>query len=172
MTARLWSVLLVAVALAVAVVAFVAYGHGSSASTPAQRLTAWASSTDLGQAIGTLEGDGSHVVAAVAEHKAAAVRTVCAAMANDAQTANDNLPSPDATVTTLLARAYGLEYDAAEACYRAGTADAALLGASARDRSRAAALFGAVQRRLRSVTGTTVPTTTTTVVGSTSTSFL
>jgi isopenicillin N synthase-like dioxygenase len=172
MTGRLWVAAAAVVIVAAAVVAFVAYGHGGTSGTPAQQLEAWASSTSLGSDIGTLQDDGTHVQETLDRHQGTvAVHTVCAAMANDAQTFNDELPSPDTAVTQLLARAYGLEYDAAEACYKAGSTGAKLLAQSARDRSEARRLFGEVVARVSAATHHTVSTTTTTPVGTTSTSF-
>jgi hypothetical protein len=172
-SSKVWVVVAGVVVVAVGVVAFVSYGHGAgSGSSPGQRLASWASSTGLGQDIGTMEGDASHVRETLADHEGTGdVHTVCAAMANDAQTFNDELPSPDAEVTQLLARAYGLEYDAAEACYRAGATNRALLAQSARDRKRATSLFDRVVHEVRSVTGSAFSTTTTTVADETSTSL-
>lgn len=167
--ARLW--VGAAVVVAVGVVAFVSLGHGRS-GTPAQRLQSWVSSTSLGQDVGTLEGDGRSVGKALSAHDGiSAVHTVCAAMANDAQTYNDELPSPDSALTQLLARAYGLEYDAAESCYRAPSTGSRLLGVSAGDREHAARLLGEALRRVRVVTGRVVPTTTTTAPDLTGTSL-
>lgn len=172
MTTRSLAAVVVVAVVAALVVTFVVYGGGPSASTPGSRLAAWATSTSLGQDIGTLEGDGAHVRLVLADHKGtAAVHTVCAAMANDAQTFNDQLPTPDTKVTGLLARAYGLEYDAAEACFRAGTDDPALQAKAARDRSQAHGLFVQVLARVDAVTGRSVATTTTTVRGTTASAF-
>ena len=158
-----WLAMAAAVVVAVGVVAFVTLGHGVS-GTPAQQLRSWVIGTHVGQDVGTLEGDGADVGKAIATGKDIdAVHTVCAAMADDAQTYNDTLPSPDTDVTQLLARAYGLEYDAAESCYAAPSRGARLLDVSARDRTEAATLFGEVLRRIRMVTGSSVSTTTTTV---------
>jgi hypothetical protein len=171
---RLWLAFGAFVVVAVGVIAFVSLGHGVS-GTPAQRLRSWVTSTSLGQDVGTLVGDGGDVRKALAAGKDVdAIHTVCAAMATSAQTYNDDLPSPDTAVTQLLARAYGLEYDAAESCYRAPTTSAAtrLLAASARDRREAASVFDEVLHRVRSVTGSTVSTTTTTVPDLTGTGIL
>jgi hypothetical protein len=160
---KAWLAVGLCVVVAVGIVAFVTLGHGVS-GTPAQRLRSWVTSTSLGQDVGTLEGDGVAVSRSLSQGKGiGAVHTVCAAMADNAQTYNDNLPAPDSTVTQLLARAYGLEYDAAESCYRASSSGSKLLAVSARDRSKAASLFGEVLRRVRLLTGRTVATTTTTV---------
>ncbi len=173
MISKAWLAIGLTVVIAVGVVAFASFGHGAPSGTAAQQLQSWVSSTQLGQDIGTLQGDGRNVAKALRVHKdATAVRTICAAMANDAQTFNDQLPSPDTTVTQLLANAYGLEYDAAEACYRAANANRALLAQSAGDRSKASALFAKVLRRVRSVTDRPVSTTTTTTPNVTGTSIL
>lgn len=173
MISKVWLAVGLAVVVAVGIVAFASYGHGGASGSPSQRLESWVASTQLGQDIGTLQDDGANVSRALQDHKdATAVRTVCAAMANDAQTFNDELPSPDTQVTQWLARAYGLDYDAAEACYRAGTANRPLLRRSAADRARASTLFGQVLRRVRSVTGHSVSTTTTTAPDDTGTSIL
>ncbi len=166
---RAWLALGALVVVAVGVVAFVSTGRAPS-GTAAQRLQSWVESTTLGQDIGTLEGDGGHVREALAEHKGmGAVHTICAAMANDAQTFNDNLPSPDSVVTQLLARAYGLEYDAAESCYRAASPASGLMGRAEHDITTASRVFAQVLRRLRAKTGRSVPTTTTTVPNVTAT---
>lgn len=156
---------------AVAVVAFVSLGN-VNAGTRAEQLQRWTSSSNLGQDVGTLEGDGASVRRALSAHASmTSVHTVCAAMANDAQTFNDQLPSPDPALTQLLARAYGLEYDAAQSCYRAPSARSRLLTVSAGDSARAEALFRRVLQRVRALTGRTLPTTTTTVPGATGTSL-
>lgn len=169
---RLWLVLGAVAVLACGIVAFVAFGHSAASGTAAQQLRSWVSSTNLGQDIGTLQDDGTHVQKAVDEHQGTvSIHTVCAAMSNDAQTFNGQLPSPDTQVTQLLARAYGLEYDSAQACYQAGATGTRLLDQAAHDRAEAKTLFGEALARVAAVTGQDVPTTTTTVPGTTSTSF-
>lgn len=172
MIGKHWLIVAAAAAVAAGVVAFVALGVGS-AGNPEQRLASWVSSTSLGQDIGTLYDDGVHVRQALAEHKDMnAVHTICEAMANDAQTYNDQLPSPDSAVTQLLARAYGLDYDAAEACSHADAPGASLFTQSAKDRTAADGLFKKVLADVRSKTGATVSTTTITVPGTTTTAIL
>lgn len=173
MISKVWLVIGLVVVVAAGIVAFASYGHGTPSGTAGQQLQSWASSTQLGQDVGTLQDDGKNVARALRERKGAtAVRTICAAMANDAQTFNGQLPSPDTTVTQLLARAYGLEYDAAEACYRAGVTDHTLLIQSSNDRAKASALFVRVLERVRSLTGQSLSTTTTTTPTTTGTSIL
>lgn len=163
----------VVVVLAAAVVAFVVMGSRGPTGTPAQQLRTWVANVQLGQSIGTLTGDDRNVVRALAHHQDTnALHTVCAVLYEAAQTANDNLPSPDTTVTQTLARAYSLEYDAGQACYRGAGGNAALLAESATDRSRALVLLQRVLARVDRVTGRSVPTTTTTGPGGTTSTFL
>lgn len=162
MIPKVWLAIGAVVVVAIGVIAFVSYGHAPS-GTAAQRLGSWVESTDLGQEIGTLEGDGAHVRGALAKHEPiGAVHTICAVMANDAQTFGGNLPAPDSDATQLLARAYGLEYDAAESCYRAASPSSSLMRGSVHDITAASSVFGQVLRRIRMRTGRALPTTTTT----------
>ncbi len=162
MISKLWLGLGAFVVVAAGVVAFVSLNHGVS-GTPAQQLRSWVSSTNLGQDIGTLEGDGTDVRRALAAGKGiVAVHTICAAMITAEGTYGDNLPSPDTALTQLLAQAYTLEFKSAESCYRASSTRSRSISVSERDATSAATLFGEVVRRVRSLTGSTVPTTTTT----------
>jgi hypothetical protein len=168
---KVWLWIAGLVIVAAGVVAFVSVGRSPS-GTPAERLGSWVSSTKLGQDVGTLEGDGASMRRALSTHASmTTLHTVCAAMANDAQTFNDQLPSPDAALTQLLARAYSLEYDAAESCYRAPSASSPLLAQATAERTQAAKLFEEALRRVREVTGAAVSTTTTTVPDLTGTSL-
>lgn len=162
MSGRLWIFVAGAAVAGAAVAGFVADGSVAT-GTASQRLAAWATSTSLGQDIGTLQGEGRDVARAAAAHSPTGVfHTVCSAMATDAQTYNDSLPSPDTRVTVTLAKAYGLAYDAARECYSAGATDRSLLARSRADSARARRLFATVVRRIERVTRSTVPTTTTT----------
>lgn len=157
----------IVVLLGVAVVAFVVVGSRGPSGPPSQKLQSWVQSANLGQAIGTLTGDNRNVERALAAHQdTTSIHTVCAVLANEAQTANQNLPSPDTAVTDTLAKAFVLEYDAGEACYKAGATGTGLLAQSARDRAKAEQLFAAVLHRVRRITGKPVATTTTTTPGS------
>jgi hypothetical protein len=163
--------LAVFVLAAVAVVAFVADGH-SQGGTPAQRLQAWESTADLGQQIGTLQDTAAAVEKAARKHESLGVfHTICGVYETDAQTYNDSLPSPDATVTQDLAEGYGKASDAAEECYSSGVTNTSLLAKSEADSAKAAADFEAALTRIQAVTGVSVATTTTTSPASTATAF-
>lgn len=173
MRRRWWLPITIVALLGMAIVAFIANGGRGPSGTPSQRLDSWVKGSDLGQAIGVLVDDGRNVSRAVAARQSTtSIHTVCAVLSNAAQTANQDLPSPDVHLNVILARAYTLEYDAGQACYRAGATGTALLAESARDRAKAEALLRKVLAEARAITGHVVPTTTTTVPGGTTTTFL
>ena len=156
-----WLAAVVVVILGVG--AFVAYGVTSAGGTDRQRTANWVKANQLGQSIGTLNGDNARIDTLVRQGAGTNVlHTVCGVLLTDAEAANGNLPTPDVTLTDLLSKAYGLEGDAANDCYNAGATNKALLARSARERSAAQVLFDQALGRAGSVTGSTVPTTTTT----------
>jgi len=160
---RWWFAAAAVVAAAIGVIAFVAYGHLGPTGTSAKKMDAWVAGAGLGQNLGSIHDDGVHLQMVLDKHNGTnAVHTVCGVMAVDAQTGNNNLPSPDTRVTQLLARGYSKEYDAAVLCYDAGADNAALLAKSARSRAAADRLFVAALARIAEISGKTVPTTTTT----------
>ncbi len=160
---RLWLFLAAVVVVAVGVIAFVAAGSGIHGGTPAQQLTQWADGTGLGSSVGTLMADDTRIATVVAHHRGAgAVHADCAVLLNDTEAANTELPAPDDEVTTLLSTAYTQLGSAANDCYRAGGGDPSLQAQSAHERIRAVALLSEALARIHSITGRSVPTTTTT----------
>ena len=168
MKGRFWYVLGGAAVVAIGVVAFLAYGiSGTGGTAPGAKLSAWVHRTNLGQQVGALQGDDRKVAGVLARHgDQASVRSACGALVTDAQSANDNLPTPDTRASQLLARYYTAQYNAGQACYRSAP--------WAGYRARADRLVRQVLARIRVVTGAVVPTTTTTVPGGalTGTGFL
>ena len=139
-----------------------AYQSGS----PAERVSAWARDTHLGESAGTLIGDARRVATVVDRHLATTVvHTVCLVLFQDAETAYGNLPSPDAQLTGLLARAYDAFVGSAHDCYAAGSADTALQRRATAERERGRLLLEQALAHVRHVTGSSVPTTTTTAPG-------
>lgn len=164
----LWVSLAGVVLAVVAVAAFLASG-GTGGGTS---LSNWVTTSGVGRSIGTLESDAGHVRTLLDTGAGpGALRTLCAAMSNDAQSANDQLPAPDARITQLLAHAYALEYDSAQACYRDGTGQAVHLAHAATERAAARRLFVEVLGRIRALTKHTVSTTTVPGVPVTGTGF-
>jgi len=164
MSRRVWIAVVAAVMVAVAVVAFVSYRGAGSGGTLSQRLEAWVSGTGLGQDLGVLRADGADIDKVLA-HKGGtgAVHTVCDVLSVTAESANSNLPSPDTALTQLLARAYSLEYEAGNNCYAAGSTDTRLLAESATERAQAQRVIDRALEEVSTLTGKSVPTTTTTV---------
>jgi hypothetical protein len=107
--------------LVIGVLAFVAYGGVGSSGGGRGGLSAWVHGTGLGQSLGTLHADNGHVTLVLHRHLGnQALHTVCAVLSDDTATAMADLPSPNSTLNTLLARAYQAEYQAANDCYSAG----------------------------------------------------
>ncbi|HVX21802.1 MAG TPA: hypothetical protein VHB02_10675 [Acidimicrobiales bacterium] len=169
---RWWIAAAAVLVAAVGVIAFVSYGSLGPSGTPAQQMDSWVAGAHLGQTLGSLHDDGVHLQKVLDQHKGTtAVHTVCGVMVVDAQTGNTQLPSPDTRLNQILARAYGLEYDAGNFCYDAGADDAAGLARSARDRAKAERLFVEALARVAQVSGKSVATTTTTSPGGTTASI-
>jgi hypothetical protein len=152
--------------LALGVGAFVAYGALGPTGTPRQQLTDWVAASQLGQTVGTLEGDAARVSAAVAQHDdTGTIHTVCGVLLTDAQSANGELPTPDRQLTVALSEAYTLDYEAGNNCYSGGATGSALLAKSAGERSAAHADLVRALALAESVLGRAVATTTTTEPG-------
>jgi len=129
---------------------------------PAARVMTWVRGAAGGTAIGTVKVDSRNVGYALARHdQPAAIRTVCALLTNDAETAIGNLPTPDGTLTTDLNTAYGEAAAAGDDCYKGADGSPALLRRSARERVALVRLLTVAVDRIQSVTGQT-PTTATT----------
>ena len=125
------------------------------------RMSVWVKGTGLGEDIGTLMADNARVPEDV-KNGTGAVHAGCGAMEDDADMANDELPTPDGEVTDWLSTAYGLEGTAATECYNAGSMNEKLLAESARNAKKAEALFSRALIRIQSIDGRIPATTTTT----------
>lgn len=129
---------------------------------PSSRVTSWLTSSSGGSSIGTLSADSRNVGYALARgNTPAAVRTVCAVLTDDAQTAIGNLPSPDPVLTQALDRAYEDAAAAGSDCYDGAGVSAARMARSARERTALPALLDAAMARIVAVTGHTPSTSTT-----------
>jgi hypothetical protein len=76
------------------------------------------------------------------------VRTDCDVLVNDALSANQNLPSPDATLTGILSSAYASAAAAGRHCLSGADGDVALLHRSAVELAGAAAGYVKAEARL------------------------
>ena len=66
--------------------------------TLGQQVHSWATTTGLAGSLSTLRADAQRIAVVEARHDPAGVRTDCDVLVNDALSANQNLPSPDATL--------------------------------------------------------------------------
>jgi len=135
--------------------------------SPSARVSTWVSGAAGGAAIGTLEADSANIDQALAHHDApAAIKTVCALLTNDAETAIGNLPTPDTQLTNDLNNAYEKGAAAGDDCYNGAAGNAALLKRSAEERVALRPLLTTAVDRIQSVTGRTPSTSTTQPDGS------
>ncbi len=158
-----WLRRLAALALgAVAAVGLAGCAGQDQSGSPAARVAAWVGPGGGGTTIGTVQADAANVGVVVAHgDPPAAVRTACALLATDANTAIGNLPAPDRRLTTLLDRAYTVAASAGDHCFRGAGRDTALMADSARERSEVPALLAEAVHRVEAVTGRTPSTATT-----------
>jgi outer membrane murein-binding lipoprotein Lpp len=123
---------------------------------PAAQVSTWVSGAGGGVAIGTLEVDSRNIDLAVSSHDpSAALRTVCALLTNDAQTAIGNLPTPDTQLTNDLNTAYEDAAAAGDDCYRGS------LRRSAAERIKLMPLLATAVDRISAITGHSPSTSTT-----------
>jgi hypothetical protein len=127
----------------------------------ATQVSDWMTTSGGGAAIGQVEVDGRNVDLAIARHDpASAIRTVCALLTNDAQTAIGNLPTPDSQLTDDLNQAYEDAAGAGTDCYN-GASGGALLRRSASERAKLVPLLTTAIDRVVATTGHTPSTSTT-----------
>ena len=149
--------------LAIGVLAFIAYGGTGRTGTPREQVQTWVSGTGLGQSLGTVVGDAARVRLAVDEHKGSGVlHTDCGVLLTDAQSANGELPTPNAELTSLLSSGYALADDAGFDCYNSGGTNAKLLARATKERIEAEAKLQQAVTLADQLTGVTLSTTTTT----------
>jgi hypothetical protein len=164
-------VLLMAVVIAGSCALAGCAGQEQSGS-PSARVSTWVSGAAGGAAVGTLEADNANIDQALAHHDApAAIKTVCALLTNDAETAIGNLPTPDNQLTDDLNHAYEKGAAAGDDCYSGAAGNVALLKRSAQERAALVPLLTTAIDRIESVTGRTPSTSTTQPDGSCSDPF-
>lgn len=144
-----------------AVSALVLAGCAQSGDS-AKQVTAWMSQASAGAAIGQVEVDSRTIDLALAHKDSPSVlKTVCALITNDAETAIGNLPSPDTTLTDDLNTAYEDAAAAGDACYQGSGGNKALLARSAADRAKVVPLLTVAVDRIETLTGHAPSTSTT-----------
>jgi hypothetical protein len=130
---------------------------------PASQLNGWLTTSGGGAAIGQVEVDSANVGLALDRHDPpSAIKTVCALLTTDAQTAIGNLPTPDTTLTDDLNNAYEDAAAAGNDCYNGATGGTSLLARSAKERARIVPMLDTAVARMETITGH-VPSTSTTL---------
>jgi len=124
-------------------------GCGGSPTTAAQQARTWASNAGFGSSTSQLDGDLARL-SSLATDSAAVRRTDCDVLVTDALNANEQLPTPDGSLTGLLSQAYGAAASAGRDCF-AGGARLALTGPQAQ---RARTALVEAQARYDSLTST------------------
>jgi hypothetical protein len=145
-----------ALALALVAATFSGCAGREQSGPPAARVSTWVSGASGGAAIGTLEVDSRNIDLALSHHDpAAAIKTVCALLTNDAETAIGNLPTPDAQLTNDLNAAYEDAAAAGDDCYKGS------LRQSSAERAKLAPLLATAIQRIEAITGHPPSTSTT-----------
>lgn len=127
-----------------------------------QQVQGWMKTAAAGAAIGQLEADSRNIDLVLAHRDSAAgVRSACALLTNDAQTAYGNLTTPDSQLTNDLTIAYQDAAAAGTDCYNGASGGSKLLARSARERSKIDPLLDVAVQRIEAITGQ-VPSTSTT----------
>jgi hypothetical protein len=158
----LWRPLAAATLAVVGIWALAGCAGQDQTGPPAARVSSWVTGAGGGAAIGTLRVDTANIGLALARHDPpAAVKTVCALLATDAQTAIGNLPTPDARLTTALLTAYQDAAAAGDDCYQGSSGAASLLRQSAMERAKLASLVAVAVARITALTGHPPSTSTT-----------
>ncbi len=163
---------MVLTALVIGLVSLAGCAGQEQSGDASARVSTWVSGAAGGAAIGTLKADTANVDHVLAHHEApSAIKTVCALLTNDAETAIGNLPTPDGQLTTDLDMAYQKAAAAGDDCYAGAGGSAALLRRSAAERAALLPLLAAAVDRIQAVTGRTPSTSTTAPSGGCSDPF-
>lgn len=85
----------------------------------AQQVREWATSSGWQASVSELRGDLGRLPAITSE-SAGVRRTACDVLVTDALNANEQLPTPDQALTSLLSKAYSAAADAGRHCYSGG----------------------------------------------------
>ena len=129
----------------------------------ANATNSWLDQTNFATVVGGLQNDTAKIATASSMKKPTlTMQTLCGILLLDAQTANNDLPTPDRTATKLLALAYGDLGAGANQCFKAGNANTALQAQSVASRTSGLIALAQATSRLEAVIGQPITTTTTT----------
>jgi hypothetical protein len=122
---------------------------GGTPATVGHQLQSWATGAGWPASARTLHGDLARL-SDVGSDGPGARRTVCDVLVTDALSANEQLPTPDGELTSLLSRGYAPAAAAGRACF----ADAAGLPGAIVEGRRAASYLVRAQARYDALTST------------------
>jgi len=142
------------VALLVAALALASCGSPFPGSTLGQQVHSWAVTTGLAGSLSTLRGDARRIALVETRHDPAGVRTDCDVLVDDALGANQNLPSPDGTLTRILSAAYAAASAAGRHCLDGAAGNRTLLARSAAELSSATSGYVKAEARLDDLNAT------------------
>ncbi|MHB8594463.1 MAG: hypothetical protein ACYDB3_09070 [Acidimicrobiales bacterium] len=129
-------------------------GGAYGGATVGQQVASWARESNLSSALGAIRADMSRISTMTDAAHAAAMRTDCDVLVTDTLAANEQLPTPDDLLTTLLSMAYASAASAGHDCFsRAGEAGARL-ARSADERRRATTELIQAEARYDALTST------------------
>lgn len=153
--------------VSLALVALVATGCGASTASPvdekANAVQSWISATKFEAVVGDLQHDTANIeLARKRRVPVLTMQTLCGILLIDAQTANNDLPTPDRAITKLLGTAYGDLGAGANQCFKARDYDGVLMRQSVGNRSKGLIALAQATSLLETVIGQPLSTTTTT----------
>jgi hypothetical protein len=103
--------------------------------TLASQVSQWSTMTQFPSQSSTLQGDIRHIDSLGPHPDPGVLRTLCDVLVTDSLNANQNLPTPDNTLTGLLSDAYSLDGAAGRNCFSGAGGNATLLARSSTGRA-------------------------------------
>ena len=140
-----------------------ACGSSGGVSGAVAQMSAWVTTTNLGDTIAGLQQDAAKITTETERHAdRLTMQTLCGILLVDVESANSNLPAPDLVANEHLANGLQFLGDGAHRCYSAGATNVALQVKSAADRSRGLIELARGLSAIEAILGRPIPTTTTT----------
>jgi hypothetical protein len=140
-----------AVALVACGLLLVGCGGPYAGTTLGQQVQSWVQSAGFPGTLSTLRADARRVVAVHATGNTKALHTDCDVLVDDALSANQQLPTPDGTLTRLLSDAYATAAQAGRGCAFAAATDAPAWARARGELDRAATGYIKAQARVDDV---------------------
>jgi len=114
-----------------------ACGSTLTGNTLAEQVAGWAKTTGFAAQVDTLQADLRRIGPSAQRQDPGALRADCDVLVTDTLAANQNLPTPDPTLTTVLSDAYTASGTAGRDCFSGAGGSRALLTRSLAARTTA-----------------------------------